>query len=354
MTGPAAVSLAPPVTDFRLPPQREAHEPPERRGLTRDGVRLLVARPTGIRHDRFTGLPHHLSPGDVVVVNTSATLPAALDAERDAGGAAVVHVGTGLDDGAWVVEVRRGDARGPRRDVTPGEVLRVAGDLALTITGSYPVPGVTGARMWRAVPHPAADPVAHLSRHGRPVAYGHAETGLPLADHQTLFAREPGSAEMPSAARPFTPRILVDLLALGVVVAPVVLHAGLSSAEAGEPPVPERFAVPATTAELVDRARDAGRRVVAVGTTVARALESAADPDGRVRGAAGWTDLVVDRRTPVRVVTGLVTGWHSPRASHLALLEAVAGPGLVRAAYDAALAGDYLWHEFGDSCLLLP
>ena len=147
---------------------------------------------------------------------------------------------------------------------------------------------------------------------------------------------------------------MTDLVARGVVVAPILLHTGVSSQENGEAPLPERFEVPPITARLADLTRRCGGRVVAVGTTVTRALEAATDLDGTVQARVGWTDLVLGPERPARVVGGLVTGWHAPGASHLQLLEAVAGPGLVARAYAAALRHRYLWHEFGDSCLLLP
>jgi len=139
----------------------------------------------------------------------------------------------------------------------------------------------------------------------------------------------------------------------GVVIAPVSLDAGVSSLEAGEPPVAERYLVPPATARLVNLTKRSGGRVIAVGTTVTRALETVADDEGRVNAGAGWTDLVLDPGRPARVVDGLVTGWHAPGASHLLLLEAVAGAELVAAAYREALRMGYLWHEFGDSALLL-
>lgn len=176
----------------------------------------------------------------------------------------------------------------------------------------------------------------------------------PLSAYQTVFATHPGSAEMASAGRPFTDALVTRLVARGVVLAPVTLHAGVSSPEQGEPPMPERYSVPPVTARLMEVVRAAGGRVVAVGTTVTRALESAASDDGVVRPGSGWTDLVLGPERSARVVDGLVTGWHAPGASHLRLLEAVAGADLVERAYAAALAGDYLWHEFGDSALLLP
>jgi S-adenosylmethionine:tRNA ribosyltransferase-isomerase len=159
---------------------------------------------------------------------------------------------------------------------------------------------------------------------------------------------------MPSAARPFTHKLVTELISGGVNFAPIVLHCGVSSLEAGELPLDERFVVSPTTAWLVNETRTAGGRVVAVGTTSVRALETVARADGTVAAGAGWTNLVLGPGRPARAVDALITGWHAPGASHLALLEAVAGPELVQAAYDAALAAGYLWHEFGDSCLLLP
>ncbi|HYN97880.1 MAG TPA: S-adenosylmethionine:tRNA ribosyltransferase-isomerase, partial [Pilimelia sp.] len=226
--------------------------------------------------------------------------------------------------------------------------------VRLELRASHPTPGVGTSRLWRAGVAPATDRTAYLLAHGRPVSYGHLSRPRPLADYQTVYAAEPGSAEMVSAGRPFSAAVLVRLMARGIPVAPVVLHAGLSSPELHEPPTAERFAVPAVTARLVNGTRAAGGRVVAVGTTVVRALESATGPDGTTRPARGWTDLVLGPDRPARVVTGLVSGLHDPQASHLLLLDAVAGAQLVDAAYRAAVAEGYRWHEFGDSTLLLP
>jgi S-adenosylmethionine:tRNA ribosyltransferase-isomerase len=343
-----------PSTRFVLPASREATGPPEERGLTRDGVRLLVASPGGVAHRRFADLPEYLAPGDLLVVNTSPTMPAALDAHRADGSATVVHVSTTLDDGTWVVEPRRPD--GPDRTAVPGQVLALDDDVALELLAPYPDAAVP--RLWRARTQPSRSAAEFLAAHGRPIRYGYLARAHPLAAYQTVYATSSGSgtgsAEMASAGRPFTESLLVRLMAAGVVVAPIVLHCGVSSPEKHEPPMPERFAVPTTTARLVNATRAAGGRVVAVGTTVVRALETVADPDGTVHPASGWTDLVLGPDRAARTVTGLVTGLHAPEASHLLLLEAVAGPELVGRAYDAAVAhGDYLWHEFGDSTLFL-
>ena len=239
------------------------------------------------------------------------------------------------------------------RDVVAGEYVDL-GDGTIRMVEPYPDAKVTGSRLWRAEVDLPLDVPRYLAQHGAPIAYDYVPGQWPLESYQTVFAQEPGSAEMPSAARPFTGQLVADLVAAGVGVAPVRLHTGVSSLEKGEPPLPEPFRVPASTARLVNSTRAAGGRVVAVGTTVTRALESVAAPEGVVSAGSGWTDLVLGPRRPARVVDGLITGWHEPGASHLLLLEAVAGHALVAAAYRAAAAHGYLWHEFGDSALLLP
>jgi S-adenosylmethionine:tRNA ribosyltransferase-isomerase len=335
--------------DFVLPEGLEAAEPPP----ARDDVRLLVASAGGVQHARFGRLAEFLAPGDLVVINTSATLAAAAAGSR-AGVPVEVHFSAELDDGGWVVEVRpAGKSTGPVTNLRPCEVITLdaAGDAALIVGRPRPA-GQT--RLWEARPHIDGGVSAFLARHGRPIRYAYVPEQWPLAEYQTVFAREPGSAEMPSAGRPFTEHVVTELITRGVALAPIVLHTGVSSQEPGEPPQRERFRVPEATARLVNSARQAGGRVIAVGTTVTRALESAAGPDGTVRAQGGWTDLVLGPARPARAVTGLVTGWHAPGASHLALLEAVAGGELVERAYSEALRFGYRWHEFGDSCLLLP
>lgn len=335
---------------FDLPSGRIATDPPEHRGLPRDGVNLLVARPERIDHVRFGDLPRFLRPGDLVVVNTSATRPAAVDGAVD-GGPVTVHLASAQADGTWVVELRRADGGGPVRDRRVGDVVDLPGDACVELMG----PVTDGGRLWQArvvVPGGAVD--GYMAVHGRPITYGRPARRWPLSAYQPVFAVRPGSAEMASAGRPFTDRMVTDLVRHGVAVAPVTLHAGVSSLEAHEPPADEWYEVPATTANQVHATRRAGGRVVAVGTTVTRALETIAGVDGRLTSGAGWTDLLLGPDRPARIVDGLVTGWHESDASHLRLLEAVAGAALVDHAYDAALAGPYLWHEFGDSCLLLP
>jgi S-adenosylmethionine:tRNA ribosyltransferase-isomerase len=395
--------------------RREAHEPPEARGLRRDEVRMLVAA-TGARgtHAQARDLPDYLRAGDILVVNTSKTLPAALPARRSDGTRLRLHLSTpaaGRETDRWVVELRRdgqrfsgaragerlGLPRGasvtllarylagvaqPARDLTADEggpgtaqpardltaeeggprAAQPARDLAAHRggpgaaqwrAGGAGAPG--GTRLWLATIDTGDAPLGdYLARHGAPIRYAHTRGEHPLDDYQTIFALHPGSAEMPSAGRPFTPELVTALVARGIVIAPLTLHTGVSSLEAGEMPYPERFSVPPTTARLVNAARAGGGRVIAVGTTVVRALETVALPFGHVEAGEGWTRHVVTPAHGVRVVDCLLTGWHDPDASHLLMLEAIGGRDLVERSYAEALGAGYRWHEFGDVHLILP
>jgi S-adenosylmethionine:tRNA ribosyltransferase-isomerase len=340
------------ATAFALPERLEATEPPEARGLARDEVRMLVSRcgDPAIRHASFRDLPQLLEPRDLLVVNRSATLGAALDVRRADGSALALHLSTpvpGDTEGRWVVELRRGAS--PARDGRAGESLQLPAGARAELLAPY----LAGKRLWVAELDLPAPLLVYLERHGRAIRYGYVPEQWPLGDYQTLFAEVPGSAEMPSAGRPFSPRTLAALATHGVAVAPLVLHTGVSSPEDHEPPFPERYSVPAFTADAVNAAHVRGGRVIAVGTTVVRALESVARDDGRVVGGEGWTNLVVGPQRGVRSIDGLLTGLHEPDASHLDMLEALAGAETVRCSYRAALEHGYLWHEFGDVHLLL-
>jgi S-adenosylmethionine:tRNA ribosyltransferase-isomerase len=346
---------------FDLPRRLEASEPPEARGLARDEVRLMVGRrSTGeVEHARFRDLPAHLRAGDVLVVNVSATLPAAVPARLPDGRAAELRFATAAPDlelraSWWIVELRSADGASPYGGGRAGERVALPEDTEVELVAPY----AGGSRLWLARvihPHAVHRPLrSYLADHGHPIRYGYVPREWPLKAYQTVFATEPGSAEMPSAGRPFTPELITALVAKGVQVAPIVLHTGVSSLERGESPHPERYAVPEATARLVAATRSWGGRVIAVGTTVVRALETVADEDGRVAAGEGWTRLVVTPERGIRAVDGLVTGWHEPEASHLELLEAAAGPELLERSYAEAIAHGYLWHEFGDSHLVLP
>jgi S-adenosylmethionine:tRNA ribosyltransferase-isomerase len=339
---------------FELPAALEAVEPPEQRGLARDEVRLMVAARAGadVAHASFRDLPEFLTPGDVLVVNVSATLPAAIAATRGDGSPSRVHFSTRaprLDDDWRVVELRSADGARPARG-RAGERLSLAGGARLELVAPY----ASGARLMLARFDGDGTVEDHLGSWGEPIRYRYVNGSWPLEAYQNVYATRPGSAEMPSAGRPFSTDLITRLTARGVLLAPITLHTGVSSPERHEPPFPEQFEVPDATAKLVNAARGWGGRIVAVGTTVVRALETVARPGGAVRPGSGWTGLVIHSDRAPRVIDGLITGWHEPEASHLSLLESLAGRPLLERCYRAAVRRGYLWHEFGDSHLILP
>jgi S-adenosylmethionine:tRNA ribosyltransferase-isomerase len=340
---------------FELPPELEAPSPPEARGMTRDSVRMLVAHKSdgALLHTHFSELPRHLDEGDLVVINTSGTLAAEVDGTGPDGEAWQVHLSTQLPAGLWTVEVRRdGEAF---LGAAAGSVLALRGGGCLTLLTPYsPGPGGVGVRLWVSLLETPAALHTYLARVGRPIRYGYVRGTYPISDYQNVYVTEPGSAEMPSAGRPFTPEVLTRLVAKGVGVAPLLLHTGVASLEANEPPYAEYFKVTSATAHRINDARRRGGRVIGIGTTVVRALESVVDDMGRVHPGEGWTETVVSPEHPVTSIDGFLTGWHEPEASHLAMLEAIAGRDLLEASYAAALEGGYLWHEFGDVHLILP
>ena len=328
----------------------EAHEPPELRGSARDAVRLLVSTPSGQQHSRFTDLADFLRPGDLLVVNRSATLAASLAAEGAATtGRFVLNLSSEYDGGVWLAEPRRSFSEPGPLSLNPGDTFTAAG---LRGTFLHPYPDLP--RLWFV--HFESDVGAALAEYGAPIRYGYVESSFPIETYQTVFADTPGSAEMPSAARPFTERVLRTLTDKGVTLASITLHTGVSSLDAAElhgTLYPEPFCVPAETVAAINRAKASGGRVVAVGTTVVRAVESAFY-GGALRAAEGFTRLYVRPERGVYVVDGLITGFHAPEASHLEMLYALAGETFVRDAYAEALKAGYLWHEFGDSHLILP
>jgi len=350
--------------NFALPAELEAGEPPEARGLRRDEVRLMVSHygDDTVIHTRFAALDQVLRAGDVLVINTSGTLNAALAATRADGTPLELHLSTHLPADLWIVEVRQpGEvASQPFRAARAGETLALPAGGAATLHTPYladrgaPADPAAGARLWiatLALPLPLH---AYLEIHGFPIRYSYVRQAWPSAYYQTVYAVEPGSAEMPSAGRAFTAELITRLVARGVQIVPLVLHTGVASLEDHEPPYEEWYRVPLTTAQAVNAARASGRRVIAVGTTAIRALETVTDEVGTTHPGEGWTRLVITPERGLRAVDGLLSGLHEPRASHLAMLEALTGRRHLQVTYSEALRCGYLWHEFGDLHLMLP
>jgi S-adenosylmethionine:tRNA ribosyltransferase-isomerase len=369
-------SHKPSSLDFELPPELEADAPPEARGFARDEVRLMVSYRSDDRvvHSTFQDIGDFLEAGDVLVVNTSGTMNAALDAEREDGTALGLHLSTRLPADLWVVELRRPTdaATEPFRYAVAGETLRLPRGATATLHAPYPSgsPRRKGSRLWISTldfPEPLGE---YLERHGFPIRYRYVRESWPSSYYQTVYATETGSAEMPSAGRAFTPELITRLVAGGIQVAPLILHTGVASLEDNEPPYEEFYRVPLETARLVNAARASGRRVVAVGTTVVRALETVTDPAGTTHPGEGWTSLIVTPERGIRSVDAMLTGLHEPRSTHLAMLETLVeressaptskhppvtpGREHLEIAYAEALRESYLWHEFGDLHLILP
>ena len=343
--------------NFTLPPELEAGEPPEARGLARDGVRLMVsyANDQRIVHSQFKHLPEFLEAGDLLVINTSGTLNAALPARRVDGNPLELHLSTHLPGDLWSVELRKPGEKGtqPFFEASAGESVYLPAGASATLHAPYHA-GRGPARLWLATLKLPSSMDEYLKAYGFPIRYNYVRQPWPASYYQTVYVTEMGSAEMPSAGRAFTPSVLTQLVAKGVQVAPLILLTGVASLEAHEPPYEEYYRVPLATARLVNATHAAGRRVIAVGTTVVRALETVTDEEGTTHPGEGWTDLVITPARGVRAVKGLLTGLHEPQASHLAMLEAIANAEHLQRTYAEALRERYLWHEFGDLHLILP
>jgi S-adenosylmethionine:tRNA ribosyltransferase-isomerase len=348
--------------EFSLPPELEASAPPEARGLRRDQVRLMVSNYSidQVKHTRFYNLHRYLNKGDVLVINTSRTRNSALMAFREDGTALELHLSTHIDEDLWTVEVRSVDQTGKTKrleDAREGEILSLPSMATAILQEPYVSDCNDNSKpsetLWLAKMNFPSQVDEYLEHYGFPIHYNYVKETWPLSFYQTVYATESGSAEMPSAGRPFTPRLLKRLASKGIQVAPLILHTGVSNLETHEPPYKEFYRVTTETARMVNEARTSGHRIVAVGTTVVRALETVTDANGKVHAGEGWTCLVVTPQRGLRAVNALLTGMHEPEATHLAILEALAGLSHIKLAYDEALSKGYLWHEFGDLHLII-
>src|SRR6266496_2373538 len=348
-----------PLLNFTLSSTLEAGEPPEARGLERDEVRLMVSyiSTNQVVHTRFRQIGDFLAPGDVLVINTSGTLNAALPATRSDGTHLELHLSTHLPMNRWVVEMRayqdnREKTTRPYYNIHRGESFELPAGGSATFYIPY-APGHAVSRLWIATLNLPVSLHDYLDQHGFPIRYSYVKEGWPLSYYQTVYATEKGSAEMPSAGRAFTPELLTRLIAKGIQIAPLLLHTGVASTEHKEPVYEEYYRVAESTARLVNQARLAHQRVIAVGTTVVRALETVTDSGGVTHPGEGWTDILITPQRGIRAVNGMLTGLHEPLSTHLAMLETLTGRAHLEITYREALKEGYLWHEFGDLHLLV-
>ena len=344
--------MDPAALDYYLDPAQIAQRPLP----ARDGARLLVvARERGVAaHGSVRELPRWLVPGDLLVVNDAEVIAARLHGRRASGAAIEVLLTepTGVA-GEWRCLARRAGR------VRTGERLHFASDLEGVWQGASDDGPLRTIRL--EADGPLDEIVRRRGELPLPPYIRRPDGPLPEDQdrYQTVFARVPGAVAAPTAGLHFTPRLLAELAADGVQVAPLTLLVGpatflpLRPEADGQHRVPaERFAIPAATAEAINGARAGGRRVVAVGTTTVRALESACAADGTVHAVSGSTDLVIAPGHRFRAVDALFTNLHLPRSSLLGLVAAFAGIEPVLAAYRAASAGGYRFYSYGDAMLV--
>ena len=348
-------TITQPTVQFNLPARLSCPPPTEDRGLQRDEVRLLVTNKAGESfHDTFYHLDKYLDPGDVLVINTSAMIPAALPIRLQNGEEARLHLSTRLGANQWLVEIRQliGNKTERWREGKPGMVFHLPHGGSFVLDHRFYKEDHL-LDLWIGDLYQPGDLDDYLNRHAAPIKYTQLNNPFPLSYYQTYFSFQAGSSEMPSAGRGFTQRLMQKLVQKGVVIAPILLHTGVSSLETNEKPYPEYMEVNPISALLINQAREEGRRVIAVGTTAIRAIETAADINGRVQAFKGNTELYIEHDHHLKVTDGLLTGFHEPNASHLNILQSVGGYDQIEKAYQIAIGSGYYWHQFGDLHLVL-
>lgn len=344
------------VIDFELPAALACPRPTELRNIERDEVRLLVTRGNGsVEHTVFNRLGDHLQAGDVLVVNTSATRASAFPIDLPRGSSGMVHFGTPVSHGDWLVEIREivGDKTVRWKEGSEGMEFDLPGGARLKLKGKY-YENRDLLHLWKAELSIKEHPGSYMAGYGRPIKYDKLNEPYPLGYYQTLFSFHPGSSEMPSAGRGFTQNQVDKLMQKGIVFVPVLLHTGVSSLEENEPPYPEYMEISPLSALIINNANQLGRKVIAVGTTAVRAVESAANREGEVFPYRGNTGLFITDYYRMKSIGGLLTGFHEPRASHLNILQSLAGFNHIEKAYSTAIEHNYYWHQFGDLHLILP
>lgn len=341
---------------FELPQQLACPLPTEERGIARDEVRLLVSNHDGddIQHRKFKELADYLTEGDVLVVNDSATVAAALPIRLENDQAARLHLSTQLDDRHWLAEIRAVHSNQSKRwrEGTAGQSFDLPGGGQATLIAPY-YQDTRQLHLWKISLKLPLSWQEYLHQYGSPIKYQNLDRVYPLDYYQTFFSTIPGSAEMPSAARGFTANMVESLVLKGIQIIPITLHTGVSSLETGEMPYPETVLISPLNAARINLAKAQGKRIIAVGTTAVRAIETASNSQGKVTAFNGKSELYILPGYQMKVIDGLLTGFHEPEASHLYMLQALASKQHLRKAYKAAIQQGYYWHEFGDLHLIL-
>lgn len=336
--------------DFYLPSELNASHPPERRGIRRDHVRMMVLdKKTGfVSHDNFFRLADYLNPGDLIVMNNSRTVPAILNASlyrhtKRIHKQVEIRLARRRNEETW-------DALIVTDDVQLGDILQFSSDLSavvMDIKKDSPLKTISFSKK-------GTELFNCIYAIGEPVRYEYIHNKWGLDYYQTVFASHPGSVEMPSAGRAFSWELLFHLQRKGIELDFIQLHTGLSyllddELETSPTDNYEEYHLSENTIEKIRKTKASGGRVIAVGTTVVRALESA----GITGALNGVTNLYINQNFRLKMIDGIITGLHEPKASHLDMLTAFVPQHLLWNAYEEAIAQRYLWHEFGDMNLIL-
>ena len=344
------------IIQFELPPHLACPLPTEERNMKRDEVRLLVTSGNEkVEHSTFNHLNTFLEQGDVLIVNTSATLPSALPVTLPGNREGRLHFSTKMQGNLWLVEIRKVAGNKTRRwkEGKPGINFQLPLSASLTLQQRF-YNNDQWLDLWVAAFNCDQPAEEYLASHAKPIQYEKLDRVYPLPYYQTYFSFHPGSSEMPSAGRGFTASLIDRLLKKGISIVPVLLHTGVSSLEEHETPYPEYMEIDPIAAATINQAKQQGERIIAVGTTAIRAIETATDDRGNVMPYRGNTDLFIEDGYTMKVTDGLLTGFHEPNASHLNMLQAVAGFDHIDNAYKEAINREYYWHQFGDLHLILP
>ena len=347
-----------PLLSFDLPDELSATKPPELRGINRDEVKLLIINRNDYMtyHSTFNHLSDFLRSGDLLIFNSSRTLPASLKTiNKGKGKPSEVRLAEHLPDDTWLV-LFLFDKETPKNSLIKcGQKIEFESDLTAVVEK----PDSHNPRLWKIkFSKTGAALIDIFYMIGKPIRYGYISAPLPLEYYMTVFAIDPGSSEMPSAGRAFTWKMLFDLKNKNIGTSFLTLHTGLSSymdddLSATHVVSEEEYFIPAGTASRIRTAKAKGGRIIAVGTTVVRALESSASLTGKVVAGHSYTNLKITGEHKLKIANGLITGFHEPQASHLDLISAFLNPSQIREAYEQAIERKYLWHEFGDLCLIV-
>ena len=347
-----------PSINFTLPDELRAKKPPELRGINHDHVRLFVIDRNNrmTYHSAFNHLSDFLRRGDLLIFNSSRTLPASLKTiNYKAQQNLEVRLAEHLPDDCWLVLFLYQNKNHFHSNLKPGLRIEFASGLSATIIER----NIHNPRLWK-IKFSANGPelINIFYQIGKPIHYGYISAPLPLEYFLTVFAKDPVSSEMPSAGRAFTWKMLFDLKNKGIDTAFLTLHTGLSSYMNGDPNAgqlvaEEEYFISESTADKIETNKARNGRIVAVGTSVVRVLESCAIQTGKVLPGHAYTSPRMTEGHKLKIADGLITGFHEPEASHLDLLSAFLSPSLIKKSYEEAIEKNYLWHEFGDLCLII-